>query len=171
MRDEKVNTRTAKKGIALETTLCSNGVINCWSTLGSGKAHSIHVDERGRIEKCTCKGWTHHGHCYHTDTIRENRPLLSAARACSDTKQVASDGGLPEITHHVEEPQYGGETYVRCTGCGVESIGGPNHILHDDDCPRSNRDRTPKDYSDVEFRGRTEKADFGGGESTGIDKL
>lgn len=81
MDDGRINTRTAHKGIALETTLCSNGVINCWSDLGSGKVHSVHLTENGSIDRCTCKGWTHHGYCYHTDAIRANRRLRMAARA------------------------------------------------------------------------------------------
>ena len=58
-----------------------------------------------------------------------------------DVIQQLEDGGtddsLPEITRHVEPPEYGGETYARCEGCGVECVGGPDRILHDDDCPHS----------------------------------
>lgn len=54
-------------------------------------------------------------------------------------RTLATDGGeeLPEITHHVEPPEVGGETYARCEGCGSEQIHGPEHILHDDDCPHA----------------------------------
>lgn len=49
--------------------------------------------------------------------------------------ETAVSSELPEITRHVEPPEYGGETYARCEGCGVECVGGPDRILHDNDCP------------------------------------
>ena len=98
--DDSINTRTAKKGIALETTLTATGHINCWSPLGSGRAHTVHVGPTGQINKCTCKGWAAYGYCYHTDALRANhRPLLAAARATSaahearETRQALTDGG------------------------------------------------------------------------------
>ncbi|WP_049996068.1 hypothetical protein [Halococcus sediminicola] len=105
MTDDKINTRTAKKGIALETTLCANGVINCWSPLGSGDAHSVHVSTDGTIDKCTCKGWTHHGHCYHTDAIRADGALRSAARATATAARnpVATDGGQVETDDETDD--------------------------------------------------------------------
>jgi hypothetical protein len=93
MTDEEINTRTAKKGIGLQTTLCKNGVINCWSESGSGKAHSVFVDSRGKVIRCTCKGYKHTGSCYHVDKIRQDGSLRAAARACTTQSPVATDGG------------------------------------------------------------------------------
>ena len=134
MTDDEINTTTAKKSIALQTTLCANGVINCSSALGSGDAHSVHVSPNGQIEKCTCKGWTYHGHCYHTDTIRADRSLLSAARATATAARtpVRADGGhvetetddeteedprflLPTDPDHEPEPST--VELHRCPGC------------------------------------------------------
>lgn len=55
------------------------------------------------------------------------------------TAQETTDAQLPRITHHTEPPEQGGERYARCTGCGRESCLGADSILHEDDCPRSQR--------------------------------
>jgi hypothetical protein len=40
------------------------------------------------------------------------------------------------FTYHHEPSHLGGKEYIRCEGCGSESIPArPAHILHDDDCP------------------------------------
>lgn len=128
----------------LQITVCSNGAINVRNpTYERGHTYSILLDEHGDVEQCSCKGHTHHGHCYHADEV-SSRPLITAAAnaASSTYKKVASDGGLPEITHHREPEHVGGERYARCEGCGSESIFGVSGMLHDDDCPRNNYDGT-----------------------------
>lgn len=80
----------------------------------------------------------------------------------------ASDASLPEITHHVEAPEFGGQRYARCTGCGHENVNGADSILHTDECPRSDRDS--QNNTDTTPR-RSEPADFGYGESTGVQDL
>jgi hypothetical protein len=47
------------------------------------------------------------------------------------------DSTDPEITRHTEPADLGGATYHRCTGCGRESIAGPERILHRSECPNA----------------------------------
>lgn len=94
MKDDSINTRTAKKCIDLQTTVCKNGKINVRNPVsGSGDVHTVHLDDTGNVDRCTCKGWTHYQNCYHTDAIRANGQLRSAARACTDRQSVMTDGG------------------------------------------------------------------------------
>ena len=149
--DEEINTRTADKGIALETTLCRNGVINCWSDKGSGEVHSVHVNSDGSIDRCTCKGWTHHGKCYHTDTIRSDRSLRMAARATSvaESNPVATDGGR-ECDHTTDDPE-------DCLICELQQ----KYDVGEDTTTDDDGDERPA---------RSEKPDFDRGPS-GVDEL
>jgi len=119
MKDDRLNVTTAKKSIGLQTTLCENGVINVWSERGSGKVHSVHLDETGSIEKCTCKGYKHTGGCYHVDAISQNGSLRSAARACT-TRKVMTDGG-----EEGEEETSEGPVIQTATGWGTDSYRPP----------------------------------------------
>lgn len=74
--------------------------------------------------------WAENFHWY-DDRVDELDDAIGLLESTDDNDD------LPEITRHVEAPEYGGETYARCEGCGVESVGGPNHILHDGNCPHS----------------------------------
>ena len=139
--------------------------------------YSVEIED-GEARSCSCPHHVHRGaRCKHIAVVENNPLVLSAANITANNTTVAADGGLPRITNHREAPRFGGSRYARCEGCGVESVGGPNHILHNQDCPHADdslttdESRTPKDYSQVEDRGRTEKADFGHGESTGVDAL
>ena len=141
--------------------------------------YSVEVDN-GEAVSCSCPHHVHRGtHCKHQKIVESNPLVLSAAKGHNDTA-VLTDGGkddsetdddsLPEITTHMEAPQYGGCEYVRCEGCQNESIGGEDRLLHKHDCPHNDDSETPKDYDHVEDNGRTEAADFGHGEG-GIDVL
>lgn len=123
----------------LQITVCRNGVMNVRNPVsGSGDVHSLFLND-GAAVRCTCKGHKFHGHCYHAEAVASNPIVLSSASSLSSTlKPVATGGGLPKITHHVEPPEVGGERYARCEGCGSESIFGVHRILHNGDCPRAN---------------------------------
>jgi hypothetical protein len=113
--------------------------------------HTVHVED-GEADGCSCPHALYRdAHCKHQRAV-EQRPLVVAsadaanaaaspddASAATTGKQVATDGGevLPEITHHVESPEVGGQRYARCEGCGGESIFGESSILHDEECPRA----------------------------------
>ena len=103
MTDVEIDTTTAHKAIGIETTLCANGAINVRSDRGSGRVHTVFVDSTGDVDRCTCPGFTHHGHCYHSDAIASNGRLRAAARACADRQTIAIDGG------HDDEPEPGAE--------------------------------------------------------------
>jgi len=96
MTDERINTRTAHKQLGIEYTLTPTGHINIRSELGSGEAHTIHVDDSGSVEKCTCKGFQHTNGCYHEDYVNQNGRLRAAARACTERQTVVTDGGTDE---------------------------------------------------------------------------
>jgi len=96
MTDERIDTTTAHKAIGIETTLCANGAINVRSDRGSGRVHTVFVDPTGDVERCTCKGFVHHGHCYHEDYVNQNGRLRAAARACADRQTIATDGGTDD---------------------------------------------------------------------------
>jgi hypothetical protein len=69
----------------------------------------------------------------------------NAARADGDTRtekgaQADAGGDLlatdPSYTYHREPAHVGGARYVRCTGCGVESVlPKPDTLIHRDGCP------------------------------------
>jgi len=84
----------------------------------------------------------------------------------TSTGRKSSGASVAQITHHVEPAKYGGETYARCEGCGRESVNGENSILHTSECSRSDRQN---DNSDTPRR--SEPADFGHGETTGVQDL
>ena len=157
----------------MSMTVCRNGIVNVRND-SYGDDSGRHIYSVNPAEQsCTCP---HHVHrearCKHITAV-QNRPLVvSAAAAASQTyTPVASDGGLPEITHHREPEHVGGERYARCEGCESESIFGANSILHDDDCPRAEaNDSSPETEGRVEPT-RFEKPDMGGGESTGVVDL
>lgn len=65
----------------LNTTLCPNGAINCWSDDSSGDAHTVLIGRKGEVLQCSCKGYQYSGHCYHARTIRASGQLRAAARA------------------------------------------------------------------------------------------
>jgi hypothetical protein len=106
--------------------------------------HSVHVED-GQADGCSCPHAVYRdAHCKHQVAVEQRPLVLSSADAASASvastgQQVATDGGevLPEITHHVESPEVGGQRYARCEGCGGESIFGPSSILHDKKCPRA----------------------------------
>lgn len=146
-------------------TVLPNGVVNVHRP-ESDRAHSV-ILSGSDVVRCSCKGYKYHSHCAHIDAVETNPLVLSSASAAGTSQQVATDGGLPEITRHVEAPEYGGARYARCEGCGVESVGGADHILHNDECPHSD---TTIDAHGDRVPARTETADFGGGDG-GIDEL
>jgi len=99
MNDETRGTEERIDGrhFDLQTTVCANGVVNVRNPdSGSGDVHTVHLTDAGTVERCTCKGWTHHGHCYHSDAIQANGRLRAAARACTDRQTVVTDGGDEE---------------------------------------------------------------------------
>ena len=82
----------------LQMTVCANGVVNVRNQRsGSGQGHSVFLDESGEAIRCTCKGHTHHGRCYHADAV-ESSPLVASASRAASTPRVAADGGEPEKT-------------------------------------------------------------------------
>lgn len=144
-------------------TVCANGVVNVrndsYGDDCGGHIYSVNPEEGS----CTCPHATYaNTRCKHQTAV-ENRPIVvSTANAASATyKPIATDGGLPEITHQYESEEVGGERYARCEGCGGESIFGESHILHDHECEHFGRQEPT----------RSEKPDFGGGESTGVVEL
>lgn len=88
----------------LETIVCRDGRhINVRNTLsGSGDVHTVHLNENGSVERCTCKGYVFNQTCYHCDTVENSPIILSSASAASQTKPVATDGGQPETTGIVD---------------------------------------------------------------------
>jgi len=99
MNDETRGTEERIDGrhFDLQTTVCPNGVVNVRNPdSGSGDVHTVHLTDAGTVERCTCKGFTHHGHCYHSDAIASNGRLRAAARACADRQTIATDGGHDE---------------------------------------------------------------------------
>ena len=156
----------------LQITVCRNGVVNVHNPeYDRGHTYSVFV-ENGSVVRCSCKGHTYHGHCYHADEV-ESRPLItSSAQSLAESySPVAVDGGLPEITHHREPKKVGGERYARCEGCGSESIFGANSILHDDDCLRAEADDSSPETEGYVEPTRSEQPNMGGGESTGVVDL
>ena len=159
----------------------------------SGKEYLVDTRE-GR---CECPDHRHRGEmCKHlrrvaivtgaraisTDVLQaaDVDPQL-AEHVDSSPKVVTSDGGIIEAgddgeilddndgeneayTYHREPRAQGGARYVRCEGCGREVVpADPEKLLHKESCPNArDRDDTPR---------RSEPADFGGGESTGVQDL
>ena len=106
MNDETRGTEERIDGrhFDLQTTVCPNGVVNVRNPdSGSGDVHTVHLTDAGTVERCTCPGFTHHGHCYHSDAIESNGRLRAAARACTERQTVATDGGTDD------EPEPGAE--------------------------------------------------------------
>lgn len=110
----RTNTTTGENadGIALdsrhfdlEATVCANGKINVRnSTSGSGDVHTVHIDDGGAVDRCTCKGHTYAGRCYHADAIAANDRLRAVARAVSKGAGADADRfRLPEDPKHVSE--------------------------------------------------------------------
>ncbi|MFC6764383.1 hypothetical protein [Natrinema soli] len=86
---------------------------------------------------------------YETDTGRELR-LRAEAKMTARTERVVPDGGTgaaeatqsesekSTYTRHVEPPEQGGKTYVRCTYCERElltELGGRDNLSHAPGCP------------------------------------
>ncbi|UHQ98930.1 hypothetical protein HYG81_24535 (plasmid) [Natrinema zhouii] len=86
---------------------------------------------------------------YETDTGRKLR-LRAEAEVAARTEQVVPDSGTvaaeatqnesekSTYTRHVEPPEQGGKTYVRCTYCERElltELGGRDNLSHAPGCP------------------------------------
>jgi hypothetical protein len=129
----------AEERTDLQITVCPNGVVNVRNPeYDRGHTYSVILDDDGSVVRCSCKGWKYHNHCYHADEV-ESRPLItsSAESLAESYERVASDGGLPAITHHTEPEEVSGQPYSRCEGCGSESVEdscGDTSILHNEDC-------------------------------------
>lgn len=57
-----------------------------------------------------------------------------------DEGEILDDGSDDGYTEHVEPPEQGGGTYVRCTDCGREllvSLGGRERLPHAEGCPNA----------------------------------
>lgn len=139
----------------LRMSVCRNGVINVRNEVsGSGENHSVFLGDDGAVLRCSCKGHKFNGHCYH-ETAVENSPLVvssATAASASYSAEVVTDGGTFEGTSNDEAD-------MRCDECG--------HEWREDDegthCPDcGSTERRPR---------RTERADFGGGETTGVVDL
>lgn len=114
--------------------------------------HSVHVED-GEADGCSCEHATYRdAHCKHQHAVEKNPLVLSSADAASAAttgKQVATDGGRDE------EP----DPDMRCEDCGEEWHEGTKGAA----CPAcGSTERKPR---------RSERADFGGGESTGVVDL
>lgn len=86
---------------------------------------------------------------YETDTGRKLR-LRAEAEVAAHTERLVPDGGTvaaeatqsesekSTYTRHVEPPEQGGKTYVRCTYCERElliELGGRDNLSHAPGCP------------------------------------
>jgi len=112
-----------------------------------GGAHIYSVEVRnGTTTGCSCLHAVHRGaHCKHQMAV-EDRPLVvsSATAAGTSTAPAATDGG--------REPDH------RCEECGHEY----HRETEGATCPECGGHGRPR---------RSEPADFGGGESSGVDEL
>jgi hypothetical protein len=112
-------------------------------------------------------------------------PITVESAKPSRAVPVATDGGrvleaeprgespetaLPEITEHVEPPEQGGARFIRCEGCEQEVIGtDESRLVHREGCAHAvGADHTLPAREEPQ---RSEPADFGGGESTGVQDL
>lgn len=126
MTDDETNAVQDERRNDLQTTLCDDGRhVNVRNELsGSGDVHTVSVSESGDVEGCTCRGYTYHRTCYHTDHVRHS-PLLTASAQVLSKAQVVTDGGhdiddrfrLPEDPKHVSEEEYGTVEVSRCKAC------------------------------------------------------
>jgi hypothetical protein len=160
---ERIERRAAYEQFRM--VVCANGYVNIVNQShndDTNHTYSVEVTEDGALS-CSCP---HHQQrnatCKHMVAVTDRPLILSSAQALNQSHQsVATDGGstvedestgseeLPEITHHVESPEVGGQPYARCEGCGVESVEdshGETSILHDDGCPHA--DGTDEDGED-----------------------
>jgi hypothetical protein len=146
-------------------TVCANGVVNVRND-SYGEDSGSHIYSVNPADgSCTCP---HHvyreAHCKHLTAVEDSPIVVSSAEAAAESYdgRVASDGGLPAITTHVEPEEVGGRRYARCENCGSESVEdahGETSILHDDDCPRRDESDNTGNLSTVDPYPETEEVD------------
>lgn len=119
--------------------------------------YTVHV-VGGIPSDCSCPADTYNtveGACKHRVAVAMRPAVLQAAEHGSDEPLLA-DGGLPEYL--TEMSTIDGETVVHCQTCGSEGDS-PETVAHHAECPEGDEPA------------RHEPADFGGGESTGVQDL
>jgi len=119
--------------------------------------YTVHV-VGGIPSDCECPADTYNtveGACKHRVALAMRPALLEAAEHGADEPLLA-DGGVPE--HLTKVSTIDGGAVFHCQTCGAEGDA-PDAVAHHPECPD---DDTPT---------RHEPADFGGGDSTGVEDL
>jgi len=131
----------------MQFTVCPNGYVNvCNQSHNDDGNHtySVEVSERSATG-CSCPHYQHRspeGGCKHMIAVEQSPIVVSSASAASETREVMTDGGTGD--DRFLPPEH------------------PEHVPEDEDEDDSDgRDRPT----------RSEHADFGGGEASGMDDL
>lgn len=123
--------------------------------------YNVRVEGNETVE-CTCPADEYQpGPCKHRLAV-EARPIVLSSASCASQTRVMADGGHPE--GNCESPN------------SKDWCNGPEHADNPERdtcilCESYHKFGYPDSHDHVEESGRTEKADFGGGETTGVVDL